>query len=349
MEVKLCTDDFNLVMNQNEVILEGKKDFILFGRSKNFNGWGKFRSLSNHVLEVDVTGDKLDEERYIADLVLKKELPEPAAVIITPSTRIKNEMVTIGPVSTIISVGESLTGTAIFENIFISTIVLLDRVLDQGNLLKLILNIQNTLSTVLWELGAIDGAHHKNQPMPILILCKGLETQENPDEIQEIEEFAHQCVLKATRLALEDVGYPLSITQFLNASGVGIDDLVAAGTELLVGVDDSPELRVKIKGQLIKALQDINVISLVLAGIRVEDDYQRHRVLGVDVDDDPAYLYADEVLGMAIANQIAGTKAIFNFKRYDEKKPGIISKLGPMLDDVCAGLVAGCMSKIFEE
>jgi alpha-ribazole phosphatase CobZ len=67
------------------------------------------------------------------------------------------------------------------------------------------------------------------------------------------------------------------------------------------------------------------------------------------VDDDPSYLYADEVLGMAIANQIAGTKAIFNFKRYDEVKPGIIGDLGPILDDVFAGLVAGCMSKIFEE
>ncbi len=48
-------------------------------------------------------------------------------------------------------------------------------------------------------------------------------------------------------------------------------------------------------------------------------------------------------------HQIAGTKAIFNFKRYDEEKPGVIGKLGPVLDDVFAGLVADCMSKIFEE
>ncbi len=122
-----------------------------------------------------------------------------------------------------------------------------------------------------------------------------------------------------------------------------------AAVQLLVGVKDRPELRIRIKNQLKKSLEDINVISLVMAGIRVEEDYQNHRVAGVDVDDDPAYLYSDEVLGMAIANQIAGTKAIFNFKRYDEKKPGILSRLGPMMDDVCAGLIAGCMSKIFEE
>ena len=96
-------------------------------------------------------------------------------------------------------------------------------------------------------------------------------------------------------------------------------------------------------------MEDINVVVLIVAGIRVEDDLRNHRIQGVDVDDDPAYLYSDEVLGMAIANQIAGTKAIFNFKRYDEAKPGVIGTLGPMLDDVFAGLVAGCMSKLFEE
>ena len=164
-----------------------------------------------------------------------------------------------------------------------------------------------------------------------------------------MEDLIRKCVEKASSSLLGDLGYPLSITQILSASGVEIDDLTAAGAELLVGVDDSPEIRSRIKTELEKALGDVNVVSMVLAGIRVDEDYQHHRVRGVDVDDDPAYLYADEVLGMAIANQIAGTKAIFNFKRYDEKKPGIISKLGPMLDDVCAGLVAGCMSKIFEE
>jgi phosphatidylglycerophosphatase A len=55
------------------------------------------------------------------------------------------------------------------------------------------------------------------------------------------------------------------------------------------------------------------------------------------------------VLGLAISNQIAGTKATFNFKRYDEAKPGIIYGLPPMLDDAFAGLIAGCVSKIFEE
>jgi alpha-ribazole phosphatase CobZ len=255
----------------------------------------------------------------------------------------------MGPVSAIISIAKEPTMTPISGNLYISTLLVVNKVLNQGILLKLILKLQQTVANVLWDLGVREDIQNKNNLHSILIVCKGVDELEDLSEIRELEDLIQECVEKAISSALEDLGYPPSITQILSASGVEIDDLVVAGAELLVGVDDSPELRANIEAQLIKSLQDINVISLVLAGIRVEDDYQYHRVRGVEVDDDPAYLYADEVLGMAIANQIAGTKAIFNFKRYDEKKPGIISELGPMLDDVCAGLVAGCMSKIFEE
>jgi len=55
---------------------------------------------------------------------------------------------------------------------------------------------------------------------------------------------------------------------------------------------------------------------------------------------------AGNVLGLAIANQIAGTEGIFNFNRYIEAKPGIIWGLPPILDSAFAGLIAGCISKI---
>ena len=60
-------------------------------------------------------------------------------------------------------------------------------------------------------------------------------------------------------------------------------------------------------------------------------------------------VHAGDVLGLAVANQIAGTKATFNFIKYDEAKPGIIYGLPPILEDVFAGLIAGCVTKIFEE
>jgi len=141
----------------------------------------------------------------------------------------------------------------------------------------------------------------------------------------------------------------ISILDQLKEKGINLDELAKAGIKLCVGVKVDDKLRKKLKKQLIKSLSDINVITLILAAIRAEEDLQHHRIKNVNIDDDPAHLYSDEVLGMAVANQIAGTKAIFNFKRYDEEKPGIISRLGPMTDDVIAGLIAGTMSKIFEE
>ncbi|HHY00286.1 MAG TPA: phosphatidylglycerophosphatase A [Methanothermobacter sp.] len=140
-----------------------------------------------------------------------------------------------------------------------------------------------------------------------------------------------------------------SIYSLMSEVGVEVPQLVEAGLELLEGVERTDKLEIFLEKQIRKSLEDINVVVLIVAGIRVEDDLANGRIQGVDVDDDPAYLFSDEVLGMAIANQIAGTKAIFNFKRYDEAKPGVIGTLGPMLDDVFAGLVAGCMSKLFEE
>ncbi|BAW31833.1 MAG TPA: phosphatidylglycerophosphatase A [Methanothermobacter sp.] len=141
----------------------------------------------------------------------------------------------------------------------------------------------------------------------------------------------------------------ISILDQLKEKGIKLEELAEAGIKLCVGVEIDDKLRKKLKKQLIKSLSDINIIALIIAAIRAEEDFQYHRIKNVNIDDDPAHLYSDEILGMAVANQIAGTKAIFNFKRYDEEKPGIINRLGPMTDDVIAGLIAGSMSKIFEE
>ena len=149
--------------------------------------------------------------------------------------------------------------------------------------------------------------------------------------------------------AFEKISLDFGILDYLVSEGILIGDLVDAGMELLAGVEETDEIRKKLEKQILKSLSDINVMVLLMAAIRTEEDLSSGRLREIDVSDDPAYLYTDEVLGLAISNQIAGTKATFNFKRYDEAKPGIISGLGPMVDDIFAGLIAGTMSKIFEE
>lgn len=106
------------------------------------------------------------------------------------------------------------------------------------------------------------------------------------------------------------------------------------------------EVRKKFSILIEKYLSDINVLSLLWAG------YLLHEKLEKEMPEinreDPVNLVADEILGMNIANYIGGTNAIFNLIRYDNKKPGILSKLDPILDDIVAGLIAGVMTKLYE-
>ncbi|MEM4195730.1 MAG: alpha-ribazole phosphatase CobZ [Methanothermobacter sp.] len=150
--------------------------------------------------------------------------------------------------------------------------------------------------------------------------------------------------LSSQRLLLEGPG----VEELLELHGVTAEAMVDAGMELVVGAEVTDELRERVRSEINRALGDLNVRVLLAAALHIEDDIRRRRLLGVDLTDDPAYLYSDEVIGMAVANQVAGTKAIFNFKRYDEEKPGVIGELGPMVDDAVAGLIAGCMSRLFE-
>ncbi|HUT17191.1 MAG TPA: phosphatidylglycerophosphatase A, partial [Acidobacteriota bacterium] len=58
-------------------------------------------------------------------------------------------------------------------------------------------------------------------------------------------------------------------------------------------------------------------------------------------------LVADELLGLAIANYIAGVRGVFEFTRFDRAKPGILKKLGPITNDAIGGLVAGVSSNMY--
>ena len=149
--------------------------------------------------------------------------------------------------------------------------------------------------------------------------------------------------------AFEKMGLTFGILDYFVSEGILIGDLVEAGMELVDDADVTEELESKMEGQILKSLADINVITLLVAAMRTEQDFASNRIREVDISEDSDSLYADGVLGMAIANQIAGTKGAFNFKRYQDAKPGIIWGLPPMLDDIFAGLIAGCMSKILEE
>jgi alpha-ribazole phosphatase CobZ len=145
----------------------------------------------------------------------------------------------------------------------------------------------------------------------------------------------------------------MDLTMFgiaLRLEGKGID--LAAMTEAAMvlyvphGVPPE-EARGAIAGKIEKAMKDPNVSSLLLGAVLLEEELCSGRP--GTIGGDPVFLLSDEIIGMAIAEYIGGTCARFEFTRYDQKKPGILSRLGPFLDDAVAGLIAGCTSRFYTE
>ena len=139
------------------------------------------------------------------------------------------------------------------------------------------------------------------------------------------------------------------IEQRLLNRGISCEDIVAAAMELYVshGMPED-QAAAEIKRKIIKYFDDPNVSSLLLGAILLEDELFCKRK-NSEIADDPVFLLSDEIIGMAIAECIGGTYARFEFTRYDQKKPGILSKLGPFLDDAIAGLIAGCTSRLYSD
>jgi len=139
------------------------------------------------------------------------------------------------------------------------------------------------------------------------------------------------------------------IERRLEEKGIARRDIIASAMELYVphGIDEDEAAR-RLDAKIEKVLKDPNVSSLLLGAILLEDELYWKRK-NSEIADDPVFLLSDEIIGMAIAEVIGGTYARFEFTRYDQKKPGILSKLGPFLDDAVAGLIAGCTSRLYSE
>ncbi len=139
------------------------------------------------------------------------------------------------------------------------------------------------------------------------------------------------------------------IERRLQEKGVGRGEIVASAMELYVphGME-AEQAAARLSEKIGRAFDDPNVSSLLLGAILLEDELYWKRT-DSEIADDPVFLLSDEIIGMAIAEVIGGTYARFEFTRYDQKKPGILGKLGPFLDDAVAGLIAGCTSRLYSE
>lgn len=143
------------------------------------------------------------------------------------------------------------------------------------------------------------------------------------------------------------------IIEILEKEGLPEEALVSAAMELYVphpGVENTDIAKRVFKRELKHALADPNLCMLLYAGILLEKAGEKGELPGMTKETfnkDLTYLIVDEVIGMSIAKYISGDKGIFEYVRFDKLKPGILSKLGPFMDDVIAGLIGGVSANMY--
>jgi len=154
------------------------------------------------------------------------------------------------------------------------------------------------------------------------------------------------CVL----MSMPDVKPPL--LAYLEQHCINMKDLVDTALEFFVphpGVETVEKATAILQDELLNLLEDVNVSTLMVMAFRAEDDARNGLIPGLTQErflGRPGVI-ADEVLGLAIAGYIAGTRGIFEYTRFDQAKPGILKKLGPIINDAVAALVAGASSNMY--
>jgi len=144
----------------------------------------------------------------------------------------------------------------------------------------------------------------------------------------------------------------LPLLRYLGEREVTLNDLVETALELFVphpGVETREKAAEILREEFLDALSDVNVSCLEVACFRAEEDAKAGLVPGLTKErfmGRPG-LVTDELLGMTIANYIAGARGIFEFIRFDQAKPGILKKLGPISNDAVGGLIAGVSSNMY--
>ena len=242
----------------------------------------------------------------------------------------------------------------------INHVLYIDKIISPKDLLKIFKLVTNVKAKVLANMALpfhIQNILNSNDFLAVLANIpekKGDSLDINNAWFDDIDfDELKVRIAEAIEISMEDafkrLGLTFGILDYFVSEGILIGDLVDTGMELLEGSEVTQELKDKLEKQILKSLSDINVIALFVAALRTEQDLANNRIREIDVVKGRESFCSGEALGLAISNHIAGTRAILNFKRYADAKPGIIYGLPPILDDAFAGFIAGCMSKIFEE
>lgn len=165
-----------------------------------------------------------------------------------------------------------------------------------------------------------------------------------------VSRLVHEAVIKGA----EKWGFSRnrSIVRRLEERGIKLNDIIDSALTLFIPWNGlkPKEAYELIKSELLRCLEDINVVSIIDAALRLDEDARTGLIPNLNPQryfSDPVNLVSDEILALSLALYLNGWNAVFELYRYDTRKPGILSRLPPFIDDIIASLIAGVTSRIY--
>ncbi len=330
----------------------------------------KARAIINH--HVPHSFNHRDPPSVLRDLVNDLNLPDDTVGLMT-AVETQNVAINIKrtkdmTVCALVTAGLSYPATAGDETIesinegTVNIILIIDRNLTDGCMVNCIQTAVEAKTVALRELDIrsrfSNSTASGSTSDAILVACMEVG---NPIKYAgtgtEIGIMIGKVVKEATKEAIQkhDPGIvpDRSIIERLGERGIKIDAMVESGLELFTpshGIESREKASKLFRKGLIKVLSDFNISALILAALKLQEEGEIGSIPNLpkkDFLEDPISLVADESIGMAIANYIAGTWGFYNFLYFERKKPGMIKNLGPFLDDAIGGLLAGVLSNIY--
>ena len=143
-----------------------------------------------------------------------------------------------------------------------------------------------------------------------------------------------------------------ALLEFLEKKGITLQSLVDCALEMYVphpGIETQEKAAALLREEFLDALNDVNVSILEVAAFDVQEQAEKGEIPGLTQErfrGRPGPV-ADEVLGIAIASYIGGTRGVFEYVRFDQAKPGILKTLGSLTNDAIGALVAGVSSNVY--
>ena len=225
-----------------------------------------------------------------------------------------------------------------FENakIDISNIIYINRALSKNDLFKVFKSINASKSKFFSDMNL--PVHIQNILNTNDFLCVMCNIS---DECENLNLNVTEAVEIVCEKAFKKLDLTCGILDYLVSEAIQIGGLVDSA--VLITHSYPSDFKDRLHAQIVNSLEDINVISIIMASLRLDEDIICSHIREVDFN--TPNLNGDKALALTLANQIGGTNAVFEFNNYMKYKPGVLGELPP----VFTGLVAGCVTKVLCE